>query len=233
MNTRRWIGMLVAIVIIVAGGVWIFAATHASVNPLPIDPRDSITSWNFQGAYSSATLAPQKETEIASFKAKLGKGQYPDYQILLAIGEDYELMGDGKDAYNYYGKSAEASSTQAALAFNNIGALMERLGAVNTAQEAYSKAVALNPQTELYQLAYLEFLTNDEPQSSITPAAFSAAKSALGSTTPDILIVEANWLTAIGSTTAAIADWNLVLPQVNSQQQAAIQSTIEKLKAKQ
>ena len=210
-----------------AAGQGMVAPHTTTVNPVPVSPTDHTASWSFTGSYTGAN-AVKKQAEIATLTSELGTGKYADSDIYTGIGQDYELLGDGQNAYLNYVKAAEAD-TSLGLALNDIGELMERLGAVNTARAAYQAAVAKEPTVEVYQLAYLSFLRAHDPSSAATAAAFASAKVALNAS-PNFLVMEANWYASIGNKTAAIADWELVRPKVGASQQASIDATIAALK---
>jgi tetratricopeptide (TPR) repeat protein len=164
--------------------------------------------------------------QIAQLSKLLGQGQYPDSDIHTGIANDYILLGNGKAAYQEYLEAIEASSTYA-LGYDNLGGLFARLYATSTATRAYAKAVALAPEQLLFQLSYLDYLAEIAPNAPATAAAFANAKQQPGgATNPNLLIAEAGWLTQIGSTTAAIADWQEVEKQEPS---AAIEARIAEL----
>lgn len=200
--------------------------TSTMVNPIPVDSRDTIASWDIADA---AFAKGAKDAEIVSLSAKLGKGSENEYDTYIAIAQDYALTGDGQNAYAYYVKAAEYNFTRG-LAFADIGDLMTKLGAVNTAKTAYAKAVKNEPASSYFQLSYLQFLTAHAPNDAETATAFTSAKKSLGAH-PDLLIAEAEWYTIIGNKTSAIADWEAVRMQVSPAQQTSIDAKIAKLKA--
>lgn len=208
-NKNLWISLAALLVII--GGVWYFLRTPAS--SFAVSREDQPISWSLPLPQDAASSTPRLTAQIAQLSKIVGQGQYPDSDIYTAIGNDYAQIGDGKNAYKYYLKAADASSTYA-LAYDNMGALFARLHATSTATRAYAKAVGLNPDVLLYQLSYLDYLAETKPNDAGTATAFASAKQRpRAAENTSLLIAEAGWLEQIGSTTAAIADWRKVLTQ--------------------
>ena len=89
------VGLVVLIVIAVLGGHY-FAKVRETI---PINPQDSISSWSFKGADSNDASITKTNADIAKLTALLGKGTYPDYDIYVAMAQDYDFLGDGQDEY--------------------------------------------------------------------------------------------------------------------------------------
>lgn len=222
---------LLIIAIIVVAGLWYYEKINAPI--FPISQNDTVASWSFKGAYDgNDTLTAQARADIAKLSAMVGKGQYPNYEIFVGIAQDYDFLGDGKDEFNYLEKAIKAGPTGGA-AWNNMGVLMEKLGALNTARVAYSQAVAVEPQIAAYQEALLRFLTAHSSQD--TSAIESAFQTGMDkSADPNLLPIEADWLSSTGSTTAAIAAWKEFATYVSSPSQlSSINAKIAQLKAEQ
>ncbi|VAW32299.1 hypothetical protein MNBD_CPR01-220 [hydrothermal vent metagenome] len=198
-------------------------------NILPIDKRDSIASWSFTPASGIATTSIQNK--IIAFSREIGSGKYPNYAVYIQIAQEYEMLGDGHSAYRFY-MLAIKDSPQKGLAFNNLGNLMTKLGAYNTANNAYAKSVALKSSIKLYWLSYLNFLSVHEKSSKETAHIFAEAMSATDND-PDIRIARAQWEESIGNITEAISDWRAVRFAVGEEQQKAIDLKIESLQNKQ
>ena len=120
--------------------------------------EDHISSWTWKGVYQDGA---QKEAdvrdEITKLKALLGKGGVGDYDIYVGIASEYELLGDGKSAYQYLSRAIEKDPKRG-LAYMNMGHLMEVMGAFVTAHKAYDAAVAAEPNNPIYQTARQNFL---------------------------------------------------------------------------
>ncbi len=132
-----------------------------TVPELPsIATGDRISSWTFNGVYADNTdLKAKAETEIVRLKDLVGKGTYSDTALYVGIANQYELLGNGSLEYDYLGRAIEVASSTSGLPWHNLGVLMERLGALETARTAYEKATLIQPEMKVYHLAYLEFLT--------------------------------------------------------------------------
>jgi uncharacterized protein len=232
---KHWLAEVVGliVVIIIAVGCWYYI-TKIRVQTIPINAQDSILSWSFKGAYAGDdALTAKANADITKLTELLGKGQYPDYELFVGIAQDYDYLGDGKSEYQYLEK-AIATGRSGGVAWNNFGVLMEKLGAFYTARYAYAQAVAVESQVGAYQEAQLRFLTAHFPQddSAIENAFHNGMKE---SSDANLLPIEADWLSSIGSTTAAIAAWKEFSTYIpaNSPQQSAINAEIATLKAKQ
>jgi len=126
----------------------------------PIASTDHISSWSWAGIYADGgDKQNQTKAEIERLKAMVGKPAASTYDLYVGIASDYELLGDGKSSYSYLNR-AIAQDPKRALAYMNMGRLMEDLGAFATAHAAYDKAVALEPTNPLYQAALQNFLVH-------------------------------------------------------------------------
>jgi tetratricopeptide (TPR) repeat protein len=229
---NHWLAEIIGLVILllVAGGCWYYFA-KVRVPAIPINPNDTIASWSFKSLYAgNDALTAQTNADIARLSGLLGKGQYPDYELFVGIAQDYDYLGDGKTEFQYLEKAIVAGPT-GGVAWNNLGVLMEKLGALNTARAAYAQAVAVEPTVGAYQEAQLRFLTANFPQD--TSAIETAFQNGMkNSADANLIPLEAYWLSSIGSTTAAISAWKEFATYVPASQQAAIDAEIAKLEAK-
>ena len=231
---KHWIlaaGIGIAVVAGALSGVWYYAA-KTNIPAFPINPADTIVSWNFKGAYTGNTaLTAQANADIVHLKSLLGKGKYDNYDLYIGIGNDDNLLGNGTGAYRNYDRAIALYPNQG-LAYANLAHLMDELGAYHTAADAYAKAVAVEPSVLEYQLERLSFLTqrfpNDNPR---ILAALSDASKQLGDT-PSVLAIEAQWLTGQGRYADAIKAWETVKMLSPQSRQAAINAEIARLKAK-
>jgi tetratricopeptide (TPR) repeat protein len=229
---RNWRAEVLLLIILVAIGWWQFSA-RKNTQTISIDPQDSISSWSFTGADTGNDVNTAKtNADITKLTALIGTGKYPDYDIYVAMAQDYDFLGDGKNEYQSLEKAIAADPTRG-VAWDNIGVLMEKLGALNTARDAYAKAVAIQPTVGMFQEAQLQFLTAHFPQDTVAiENAFDSGMKA--SADANLFPIEAAWLTSTGSTTAAISAWKEFSTHIpaNSPQQAAINQKIAQLRAK-
>lgn len=155
---------------------------------------DTIASWTFTGTYANnPELIAKADAEIARLKELVGKGAYPNISLYVGIANQYELLGDGKQEYDYLSRAIGEGGESAGLPWHNLGVLMERLGALQSARVAYQKATLVQPLLKQWHFAYLEFLTTrmagDVPD---IEKAFAAAFKNLGQDA-DILSFQTEW----------------------------------------
>lgn len=175
------------------------SATSVSARAIPVLPSiakgDRVASWDFAGAYAdNPELAAKAEAEIQRLTGLIGKGTYPDASLYVGIANQYELLGDGKQEYDYLGRAITADvNATSGLPWHNLGVLMERLGALETARAAYERAARIQPQLKFYHYAYLEFLTaRMKDDAADIEKEFAAATKYLGQDT-DILSLYSAW----------------------------------------
>ncbi len=205
-------------------------AQRSYMGALTVDPRDTITSWSTP-AQTTPAIRKRLQKEILTLSKSIVSTQKKNYNTFLQMAQDYELLSDGKNAYNFYVLAAKAVPDNG-LAWSNVGNLMERIGAYHTARNAYAASVAISPKIEQYWVSYLNFLSVHEPLAASTGQVFVAATRATNSST-NVLITMANWEASIGKFSVAIADWHLVRARVGVAQQRAIDTKIKSLQKQQ
>jgi hypothetical protein len=163
-------------------------------NPLPIAKGDTVASWDFVGAYTnSPELIVKADAEIKRITDLLGSGTYPDMAIYVGIANQYELIGNGKKQYDFLIQAVRDGGTTSGLPWHNLGVLMERLGALETARIAYEKSTLVQPQFKFYHYAYLEFITKQMKYDVVDiEKAFTAANKYFA-TDADIIQLRAEW----------------------------------------
>lgn len=219
--------------IVLALGGWYLYERTSTPNLLPIAENDTIESWDFAGAYSgNPTLGAQARAEIERLSRLRPTPEIPQYQIYVGIAAQYELLGDGKQAYAYLNRAAEIDPIHTGLAWANLGELMERLGAFNTGRIAYAKAVEAQSAVMAYHIARLEFLTaHFSEDTGAVEGAFSEAEAQFGEMAA-ILQIKGQWLSSIGKTREAIAVWQKVRALVTPTMRPVIDQEIQRLQKK-
>jgi len=156
------------------------AAQYAVVT-LPIDAKDKVPVWSFKGAYvGNATLEQKAHAEITRLTGLLSNTSDVTVQeTYISIGNQYELLGDGKSAYDNFLKALNTKDRyeqEDALAWANLGDLMTTLGALHTAETAYASAThALPGEASLY-VSRISFLLAHMPTNTTDiDAAFAEA----------------------------------------------------------
>lgn len=167
--------------------------TTSTSHPLPLASGDSISSWDFKDAYTgNPNLVMQAEKEIKNLSSLVAAATSSKMTLLVGIANQYELLGDGKNQYEYLEKAIQADPANG-LPWHNLGVLMERLGALATAKTAYEKATRLQPQLGTYQFAYLEFLISRMPNDTAgIENAFAWAEKNIGKA-PYLSDLRATW----------------------------------------
>lgn len=170
--------------------------SRPTVAPPSIAKGDTIASWSFTGAYTNnPELIAKANAEIISLSGLLETATSSRTSLLVAVANQYELLGEGKNEYNYLSLAIAEGGEKTGLPWHNLGALMERLGALETARAAYQKATIVQPQYKQWHFAYLEFLTT-RMKDNVTDVekAFNAAFTNLGQD-EDILALQSAWKT--------------------------------------
>ena len=213
--------------VIIASGLWLLFG-RGLTHPLPLAQGETVASWNFIGPYKDGGELEKRATdEIVRLKGLLGSGEFPDYQILVGIAGQYELLGDGKSTYEYLGRAIKANS-ETGLAWHNLGVLLARLKAPQTARIAYTKAIEAQP-LPLYHTARLDFLIDYFPDDrGGVEAAFTDAVAALGEA-PFVLEKKAGWLTDTGRIQEAISLLKTIRTLVPASRFDAIDAEIMRL----
>ncbi|MFH1178246.1 MAG: hypothetical protein V1711_00765 [bacterium] len=161
---------------------------------ISIAKGDVISSWNFKGAYTdNPELIAKAEAEIKRLSDLIGKGTYTNMTLYVSIANQYGLLGDGKQEYNYLNRAIETGGSTTGLPWHNLGVLMERLGAFQTARVAYERAAVVQPELKQWHYAYLAFLTaRMKDNVADIEKAFTAAIKNLGQDS-DILQLYSEW----------------------------------------
>src|SRR3989344_4646360 len=156
---------------------------------------DAITSWDFKGAYmGNLELMAKAQNEIERLSGQLVTATSSAMILSVSIANQYELIGDGKKAYEYLKRAIMADvNVTSGLPWHNLGVLMERLGAFKTARVAYEKSTLIQPEMKFYHFAYLEFLTaRMKDDTTDIEKEYAAAIQNLGQDS-DILSLYAEW----------------------------------------
>lgn len=142
---------------------------------------DNIVSWDFSGVYTdNPELTAKAQAEIKRLSGLLATATSSAMILSVGIANQYELLGDGKRQYDYLGRAIQASPENG-LPWHNLGVLMERLGAFQTARIAYEQSTIVQPEFPLYHYAYLEFLIGNMKNDTVDiEKAFAAAEKNIG-----------------------------------------------------
>jgi|SRR3989344_1643373 len=229
--------IVVIILILLAGGAWWYAQKDSFI--LPIASGDTVVSWNFQGARNDGgTLEESATKEIARLQTLLGgdqtggEGNPTDYELYVGIANQYEGLGDGARAREYLEKALAIDSEKTGLAWHNLGNLMSRLGAKNTARLAYEKAVKAQSKIDMYTTARLRFLMdNFASDTGAIDDAFVEAQAEFGDD-PSILQMQALWFEKSGRVQEALDTLRRMKAVMPADAQSSIDSEIARLEKK-
>lgn len=166
---------------------------NPETNPLQLASGDNIVSWNFKGAYAdNPELVAKAEGEIKRFSDILATATSSYMITAVGIANQYELLGDGKKQYEYLGRAMQ-KNPENGLPWHNLGVLMERLGALETARIAYEEATLVQSQYKQWHYAYLDFITKKMKDDIVDiERAFTAANKYFA-TDADIIQLRAEW----------------------------------------
>lgn len=149
------------VVVVVTAFVFYWSGIGRAPTILAIDASDTVVSWTLPSSFKDGgAIEAKARAEIERLKALLGGGseEPTDYTLYVGIAKQYELLGEGKDAYEYLNKALAIDSEKTGLAWHNMGVLMAKLGAYNTAATSYRRAVEAQPHISLFHTARLDFL---------------------------------------------------------------------------
>jgi hypothetical protein len=151
--------------------------------PLSFVEGESITEWDFKGAYTdNPELVAKAQSEIERLSEQLATATSSAMILSVSIANQYELIGDGKKQYEYL-ERAIRTNPENGLPWHNLGVLMEKLGAYKTARIAYEKSTLVQPEFKFYHYAYIEFLTTRMKDDTISiEKAFKFAEDNIGKT---------------------------------------------------
>ena len=151
---------IVALLIVIVGaimGLGYYSYVTVAVPRYPLATRDSVSSWNFPPAYPVGSEDEKRvKTEIEKLKELLGE-QQSNYEVLVGLAGEYELLGEGQKSYLYLSQAIQDSPNKS-LAYFSIGHLFERVGALYSAKDAYNQAVQKEPGNSVYSSYRDQFL---------------------------------------------------------------------------
>ncbi len=233
MNKKRVVAIAGLLALLI--GAWSLSVHlgGSSEFSFPLDERDVVESWEFNGAYTgNEALEAKSKAYILELEESIGKNEYPDYQVYIGIAGQYELLGDGRSMYDNLKKALAIDSQRTGLAWHNMGVLLARVGAKYTASTAYSRAVEAESGVMTYHTARLAFLVDMFPEDeTLIETAFSEADNYFGDAV-SILQIRAYWYADNAKYTKAIDTWKKIRALSPDTSHAGIDKEIEKLSSK-
>ncbi len=183
MNMKNKYILIIIIILFtsfIVGGLW-FLNREPYVNlenPFVISSLDIVESWEFQAPYKDGgELEKRAFSEITRLKELFREDEFTDYTLYVSIAAQYDLLGEGKKEFEYLGYAlASDVENTTGLAWHNMGKLMTRLGANESARIAFNNAVEAQP-LPVYYMSMIEFLEEFFPDDK---TAIDEAKKAIG-----------------------------------------------------
>jgi len=167
---RYKIVIIISVIVVLLVGYFVFVNKEKApiVNTYPsifvINDSDKINSWNFVGAYSdNLELQNKSRKEIEELLLKLNDEKQNKFNLNIEIANRYHFLGDGEKEFYYLSKALEIDSTNTGLPYHNMGNLMDKIGAYNSAKDAYRKSFDIQP-LDFYIDTYIEFMKQRFPQ---------------------------------------------------------------------
>jgi len=228
------LGLAAATAILAGAGYWYYTQMAPSYT-VEIDSRDTISSWDFQGSHKDGgEFEARVMAEMAKLQASLeDDAQEPtDYNVYVSMAGQYTLLGDGKNTLKYLEKALAIDSTKTGLAWHNVGVLMERLGALNTARTAYARAVEAQSQIDAYHIARINFLIKHfSEDKEAVDGAIAEAISEFGQDDPLVMYAQTEWFEMQEKWQDAITVWEKILKGAPPEMKTSVEDKIIELKA--
>jgi len=184
-NTQYRFVIVGSLAIVILGvGAWWYTSRPA-MYPFEFVAGEEVTSWDFQGAYTGQAEFEEKgRTDITRLKELFGQEGYTDYELYVSLANQYELLGDGRGAYDNLLRAIAIDPENTGLAWHNLGKLLERFGAYESARIAYDAMVDAQPILQ-YQNVRVEFLKMRMPENT---EAIKQAENQLNSTLGEFIL---------------------------------------------
>lgn len=221
---------------VILGGAWYWYTLQTPTFTLEIDPKDTITTWDFQGSHKDGGEFEARVTkEMEKLQAALeDEATEPtDYNIYVSMAGQYTLLGDGKNTLAMLEKALAIDSVNTGLAWHNVGVLMERLGALNTARIAYARAVEAQSQIDAYHVARFNFLIKHfSEDKEVVDGALNEAAVEFGEDDLFVQNARAEWYEKQEKWADAISVWKKILENAPEELKVGIRAKISELEKK-
>jgi len=228
MNSK-YIGA-VLVVLIIVGGAWWYNSRSA-LYPFELVAGDTVSSWDFKGAHTgNSELEEKSKANIERLRGMFGTEGNTDYILYVSIANEYSLLGDGAKEYEYLLRALAEDSENTGLAWYDLGVLLTRLEALESARVAYEHAIQAQPDPQ-YVTAYLEFMTvHFADNTDDVEKTFTDVKTIFGEHAT-VSEIRARWLERVGRIEEAIAEWRKV-SELSPGSASAVNGEIRRLEGK-
>jgi tetratricopeptide (TPR) repeat protein len=215
------------LVLILVGFGWWYLFLHAPI-VFKLAPEDASVSWTFVRTTDTVLLQKAKEN-LKRDLGLFGNEKYSDYELWVSIAQQYEMLGDGRKAYEALNRAITLERDQG-LPWFNLAILLSNMGAEASARLAYAEAVKVEPMNMLFHTARIEFLITHFSSDYVgIEAAFADAERSFGDA-PATLQVKALWYAKTGRIPEAITAWEKMRMLVPATSHAPIDKEIARLK---
>lgn len=237
MNNRYTIAGVLVLVLLGGAAWWYTSRTvsdssKSTEDTFSLAAGDTITSWDFKGLYTGNTALEEKaHKDIERLNGMFGTEGNTDYILYVSIAAQHEFLGDGGKEYEYLLRALKEDSTTTGLAWYNLGTLLVRLGAFNSARVAYANAAKAQPGVDQYPTKYFEFLTQQFPKDTQAIEKAFVDANAAAPTPSTILQIYARWLEGEGRIQEAITNWQKI-KEVSPSSAAAVEIELRRLRSK-
>ncbi|MAZ41110.1 hypothetical protein CL654_03255 [bacterium] len=218
----------IAFLILILGlGIW-YSISNKNNQVFKVLSEDDIASWETQklGGISEEEL----KEKISDLENKASQTQDPEelYNVWIELSQNYRYLGDGEKSFEALNEALLVSSDKA-IAYLSMGALLNEVGATQSARLAYETGVSKEPQFSQFQLQLIDFLrfTPGIPDEDVE-AAFEEGLARTGNST-NILREYAIWLGDKDRNQEAIEAWEMLLLQ-NPNNREQIEARINSLR---
>ena len=172
------------ILVILGVGAWWYTSAP-DMYPFELATGESISSWDFKGVYTgNSELEQRGKEEITRLMGLFGQEGYTDYELYVSIANQYDLLGNGRKEYDYLRMALAVDAEHTGLAWHNMGKLLERFGAYQSARIAYDAMVEAQPILQ-YQSVRVEFLKMYMPEDT---EAIKRAENQLSGTAGEFIV---------------------------------------------
>ena len=201
---------IVAILVVISIGLYMYGTRNVLGQDL--SSKEISALHTIASVYTKQSDLDTHQGLVKTYKDQIGKGISSDYDLNVAIAQQYGLLGDGENAYAYLQKAIKIDSEKS-LAYLNLGNLFTNAQLYDKAADAFKMAVSVEPQYAQNHMALIDFYTKYKPnETSKIQSIFDDARKHTGDDV-NILKLYAQWLTDTKNYVKAIDVWKLVLRQ--------------------
>ena len=179
-------------------------------------------NWNFPAVTNDADTV---ERQIERIK---NTSDIDAYEKAISLGEEYRLLGEGDKAYTYILQAVDLEPNKS-LPYLNLGTLLEKVGALDSARSAYERAVTVEPQYENNHANLVQFYMRYYPNDTkLIEATFKNGLEHTGNN-ETLLKNYAQWLSGEKRYKEAIVIWQQILKDYAPANAEAIRQEISRL----